>query len=114
MSDLKKGDEESGHHRIRITLTSRNKDEVEKGAFRFRPFPPRARFPRLRLPCCPAPALFLFVLAWFDLSHLCSICLFDCRRQEAVAAHQGPRPHAHQASKVDCQEVSLRKRAWLA
>jgi hypothetical protein len=31
MSDLKKGDEESGHHRIRITLTSRNKDEVEKG-----------------------------------------------------------------------------------
>jgi hypothetical protein len=52
MSDLKKGDEESGHHRIRITLTSRNKDEVEKGAFRFRPFPPRARFPRLRLPCC--------------------------------------------------------------
>jgi hypothetical protein len=35
MSDLKKGDEESGHHRIRITLTSRNKDEVEKGAFGF-------------------------------------------------------------------------------
>jgi len=32
MSDLKKGDEESGHPRIRITLTSRNKDEVEKGA----------------------------------------------------------------------------------
>ena len=32
MSDLKKGDEESGHPRIRITLTSRNKEEVEKGA----------------------------------------------------------------------------------
>jgi hypothetical protein len=58
----------------------------------------------------PAPALFLFVLAWFHLSHLCSICLFDCRRQEAVAAHQGPRPHAHQALKVDRQEVSLRQR----
>jgi hypothetical protein len=33
MSDLKKGDEESGQPRIRITLTSRNKDEVEKGSF---------------------------------------------------------------------------------
>jgi hypothetical protein len=33
MSDLKKGEEDSGHHRIRITLTSRNRDEVEKGAF---------------------------------------------------------------------------------
>jgi hypothetical protein len=56
MSDLKKGDEESGHHRIRITLTSRNKDEVEKGAFLFLPFPPVARVPRLRLPCCLATA----------------------------------------------------------
>ena len=43
-------------------------------------------------------------------SHSFSIRIFDCRRQEAGVAHQRPRPHAHQALKVDCQEVSLRQR----
>ena len=43
-------------------------------------------------------------------SHSFSIRIFDCRRQEAGVAHQGPRPHAHQALKVDRQEVSLRQR----
>ncbi len=43
-------------------------------------------------------------------SHFCSVRIFDCSRQEAVAANQGPRPHAYQALKVDCQEVSLRQR----
>jgi hypothetical protein len=52
---------------------------------------------------------------------VCSICIFDCRRQEAAVGCQGACPHAHQALKVDCQEVSLRQRMsfplarpWLA
>ena len=47
-------------------------------------------------------------------SHPFSICIFDCRWQEAAAGRQGPRPHADQALKADRQEVSLRQRTKLA
>ena len=84
MADLKKDvPVEAASHRIRITLTSRNVANLEKGAC-------AARFVRWR---GGPPTSSLIINLSLPLG---SVQGPDWRRQEQEAQRQGPRAHAHQ------------------